>query len=211
MKIFTSIVFASTLILSGWATETTAGTDSIYNIACGDDVKKSQSPWHISNLYDCRKKTMFIPYQLWTGMDWNGDKTGDCMHKADSYFVVNRTSATTITGPHDWKGKKVWHRNKVSGSKQQYFVCHKKGIGRVYDSRNSGRFYSRGRCKFPAGYGWSIGKRRYCKSTSIKIVEVELDDDDNLFAIKFKWWTQNHHDHTYRYEVGTGSTNAWKQ
>ena len=29
-----------------------------------------EAAWHISNLYDCRSRSLYIPYHLWTGMAW---------------------------------------------------------------------------------------------------------------------------------------------
>lgn len=110
---------------------------------------------------------------------------------------------------------KIWKRNKLDDGKQQYFTCNSKGIGCVYDSRKKERSYELGRCKFPAGHGWELGKQRKCKSTAIEIVKVEIDTNKNLSAIEFKWWFQNKrgeyiHDHTYRYEPNIGNVNAWK-
>jgi len=142
------------------------------------------------------------------------------MHKSDTLFYVNGKSATKIKGPkkwrHPWLGKEldVWYREKVNGSKQQYFTCHEKGIGRVYDSRRGN--YSLGRCKFPAGFGWQIGVQRDCTETAIEISKIELDENANLVALEFKWWFENSdgdliHDHTYRYKPNIGSVNAWEQ
>lgn len=180
----------------------------LYNQAT---LKDYTSPWNIKNLYDPRNDSMFIPYQLWTGMNWDGDKNAPCMHSANSLFAVNGTSETTITGPHEWQGMNVWFREKTDGSKQQYFVCNPKGIGRVYDSRYPGRRYSNTRCKFPAGYGWRIGTERDCTATSVKITKMIFDPDYNLTAIKFEWRTNGYHDHTYIYAVGYGMSEAWKQ
>lgn len=180
----------------------------IFNQAKNLDQK---SPWNIVNLYNAENDTIFIPYQLWTGMEWDGNKNSACMHKADSFFTVNNRSHTTITGPHDWKGTQVWYRKKTNGSKQQYFVCNPKGIGRVYDSRYPDSSYPQGRCKFPAGFGWKIGVERHCTDTSITITKIEFNDDNNLSAIEFEWRIRGYHDHTYRYQKGYGMRYAWKQ
>ncbi|MDC9727298.1 MAG: hypothetical protein PSN35_05640 [Candidatus Thioglobus sp.] len=194
----------------------------LHKISC-KEKQQDKSSWNIVNLYNCETKTMFIPYQLWSGQAWNGDKNASCMHKANTSFYVNGKSGTTIKGPKQWinpkteKELEVWHRDKMNGSKQQYFSCNAKGIGRVYDSRNGGRYYKHGRCKFPAGFGWEIGKQRKCKETAIEIIKIELNSDNDLSAIGFEWWYKSRkrdkyiHDHTYRYEVGYGSRNAWKQ
>jgi hypothetical protein len=197
-------------------------SNDLHEIACTKEKGNNSSLWNISSLYDCKTKTIFIPYQLWSGAKWDGNKDSSCIHKADSTFYVNGKSGTTIKGPEDWENPKtseiikIWKREKLNGSKQQYFTCNKKGIGRVYDSRKGGRYYDNGRCKFPAGYGWEIGKQRKCNSTAIEIIKIEIDSENNLEGLEFKWWYQNRngdfvHDHTYRYEPNIGSVNAWKQ
>ncbi len=94
----------------------TAGQESVSqkpmtlnNAACVYPAK-SNSPWNIKNLYDCENRSLFIPYQLWTGADWDGTKDASCMHSANSHFYVNGDSSTTIQGaqemgePVEWRG-----------------------------------------------------------------------------------------------------------
>ncbi len=56
-----------------------------YEAACVEPAT-STSPWNIKNLYDCENRSLFIPYQLWTGADWDGAKDAPCMHTANSLF-----------------------------------------------------------------------------------------------------------------------------
>lgn len=187
----------------------------LHAIACSEH-KQSGSKWNIHELYDCTTRELFIPYQLWTGVSWDGDKGAPCMHLGDSRFSVNGKSATTITGPRIWrnpvtgKPESYWSREKVNGSKTQYFTCHERGIGRVYDSRGE-RHFRPGRCKFPAGYGWELGTRRYCRHTSIEIVVISLDEANNLESLSFKWWYRDKLDYIYRYRPNQGMTDAWRQ
>ena len=187
---------------------------AIHDIACLEP-RKSDSKWNIQELYSCDAQELFIPYQLWTGARWSGDKNAPCMHPSDSLFYVNGVSATTIFGPEMWQNpvsgetESYWSRKKVNGSKTQFFTCHKLGIGRVYDSRGP-RHYRSGRCKFPAGYGWEIGYRRECRDTSIEIIAVTLDRENNLESLTFKWWYGTTLDHTYRYAPNRGMLNAWQ-
>lgn len=195
-------------------------TGYLHSIACESADQLVSSPWGIANLYDCETDTLFIPYQLWSGALWDGNKAAGCMHVADTTFYVNGISGTVISGPEKWQYPPldieldVWTRDKLNGSKSQYFTCHEKGIGRVHDSRRG--YYPLGRCKFPAGFGWPIGVRRECRETAIEITKVELDVESRLAALEFKWWFENSngqliHDHTYRYEPNIGSVNAWRQ
>lgn len=202
------------LFFSGCATvNSDKETETLHRLACSQP-KKSDSVWNIGNLYDCESRELFIPYQLWTGANWDGNKDAPCMHPADTVFIVNGKSMTTIKGPKKWenprtgKTETIWSREKTDGSKQQYFVCHKKGIGRVYDSRGP-RYWDRGRCKFPAGHGWKLTERRYCKRTSIEITRISLDEDHNLSDLEFKWWTKSILSNKYRYAPNKGMTNAW--
>ena len=212
------LVIAAFVLLSDAGTAARADRKAareFHERACAS-YPRSSSPWHVTNLYDCKTRKLYVPYQLWSGAKWDGRKGGSCMHEADSAFDVNGFSRTTIRGPEAWRnpgtGKKytVWVRAKVNGSKVQHFTCHGKGIGRVYDSRGP-RYYTPGRCKFPAGHGWKVGKRRSCKTTAIEIINVALDKGGHLTSLVFKWWARGKLDHIYRYEPEYGSTNAWKQ
>jgi hypothetical protein len=187
----------------------------LHKLAC-DETIRSESPWRINHLYNCDTKELFIPYQLWTGAPWDGAKDAPCMHHANSLFHVNEVSKTTIIGPEQWQNpltqesQQVWTRSKTNGSKVQQFTCHEKGIGRVYDSRKP-RYYLSGRCKFPAGIGWQVAKRRDCNNTSIEITELVVDNQGVLKHMVFKWWISGYLDHIYRYAPGQSATNAWEQ
>ena len=194
--------------------------DDLRQAACGIG-KANESAWQISNLYNCENDSFFVPYQLWTGAKWDGNKESSCMHAAVTAFTVNNVSKTRIRGPVQWKNPRsgktisIWVRDKVSGPKTQYFACHDDGIGRVYDNRWEG-YYVVGRCKFPAGYDWKIGDRRDCMHTSVEITDVNLGGDGRLKSIMFKWWYMKRSgewvfDHIYRYEREVGMTNAWEQ
>ena len=191
-----------------------AAAESIHERACAGPP--DEAAWHISNLYDCQSRTLYIPYHLWTGMPWDGRKDSPCMHKAYKVFLVNNRSQTSIRGPESWTHPKtsetlqIWVREKARRHKVQYFVCHERGIGRVYDSRRE-RFSRVGRCKFPAGHGWKVGERRECRSTAIEITQVDLDDDGLLARLEFKYFSRGRLDHVYRYVPEQGMTNAWKQ
>ena len=132
-------------------------------------------------------------------------------------FTVNNRSQTRIWGPKKWsepritdKEEMVWVREKVQGSKEQYFTCHEKGIGRLYDSRRP-RYYRIGRCKFPAGHGWKIRSRRDCLDTSLEITHVGLDDTRPPERDRVQIWSRSRPDHICRYVPNQGMTNAWKQ
>jgi len=188
---------------------------SLHEAVC-ETSQVASTPWSLRQLYDCSTRVLFIPYQLWTGAPWDGNRDAPCMHPVDTRFNVNGVSATTIKGPREWTnpatGRKevIWVRDKAAGRKTQYFTCHEKGIGRVHDSRWIGA-WSSGRCKFPAGYGWRISERRYCVDTSIEIVAIEMSEETDLASMEFKWWYGEKFDHVYKYAPEKGMLNAWKQ
>ncbi len=119
--------------------------------------------WSKQNVYDPETDTYYIPYHLWTGAYWDGNKNENViLHSADTVFWVNVVSETHINGPETWrhpyldKEFKVYRRSKSNSDKVQLFVFHENGIGRVYDHRRS-RYYDGKEVKFPAGWGWKIG------------------------------------------------------
>lgn len=185
------------------------------DFACSKNTKNNEI-WGKNTLYDCNTRKLYIPYQLWTGAIWDGRRTKNCMHTVNSTFNVDGDSLTTIKGPKEWlnpatgKTETVWVRDKVDGSKSQYFTCHEKGIGRVYDSRRA-RTYLNGRCKFPAGEGWELSKRRDCENTVIRITNMTFNKNGILQSMKFKWWVGGNLDHIYRYKPNYGMTDAWQQ
>lgn len=191
--------------------------EALHELACSQ-LRSTDSPWSIGNLYDCENRSMFVPYQLWTGARWDGDKDADCMHPASTTFFVNGTSGTRITGPKEWNGRNVWAREKSSGRKLQYFECHDRGIGRVYEIRGGKKrvFRETGRCKFPAGYGWRLSERRDCTRTAIEVDKMEFTGNGLLRALEFKWWYVARDgryvlDHRYRYLPNRSMTRAWRK
>ena len=191
----------------------------LHRRAC-DQSNQSQSPWNVTYLYDCFSRKLFIPYQLWTGASWDGNKNTDCMHDVDHFFSVNNHARVLIKGPHEWRnpvtGKTefYWQRQRLDKQKIQFFTCHENGIGRVFDSRGD-RYFESGRCKFPAGDGWQLAIRKYCADTSIEITAIALHGNNDLAYFEFKWWYKSgvkySLDYIYRYEPNYGMKYAWKQ
>ena len=197
-------------------TQFTGSTESqLHEIACAQPAK-SDDPWNIKNLYDCSTSTLYIPYQLWSGAKWDGSKSEACMHAVRSTVAASDRSETRIVGPKPWKNPKsgvteaVWSQEKADGSKAQYYTCHEKGIGRVYDSRGHHAF-KQGRCVFPAGNGWALAVKRDCRDSAIEITAIALNEKNELESIEFNGWTGATLDHHYRYAPNVGMTNAWAQ
>lgn len=166
------------------------------------DATQETSPWHIRHLYDCDTGNLFLPYQLWTGAAWNGDKDASCMHEADITNYRNRR----LQGPVEWKNLKTgeiettWRVSRPSGV-VRHFSCNSKGIGRRHDNRKPNYVYWNDRCAFPAGFGWEVGKKRHCLKTTIEITHIRLDDNHNLDSITYDWWIKDKYDHQFTYQA----------
>ena len=67
----------------------------------------SSNPWHFSNLYDDASNSFFVPYHLWSGVKWNGNKSAEnCMHKVKNTWVFkrgDRERKQRISAPVDFK------------------------------------------------------------------------------------------------------------
>ena len=205
-------------LLSGCVLSTSDARDlqrTLAVAACGTPEPAGGSPWHFQRLFNCDDETFYIPFQLWTGAKWNGDREAGCMHAVDHTFMVNGTSQTRISGPYERVNpisatrENYWKREKLQVPKVQYFTCHELGIGHVFDNRFP-KDYASGRCEFPAGPGWQVGQKRQCDNTTIEVTRFELNAERELNAIEFKWWYGNTLDHVYRYVREQGMTAAWR-
>ena len=61
--------------------------------------------WSKQNVYDPETDTYYIPYHLWTGAYWDGNKNENVIpHSADTVYIwVNRGVETHIKGPEIWR------------------------------------------------------------------------------------------------------------
>lgn len=153
---------------------------------------KSSNPWHFSNLYDDASNSFFIPYHLWSGATWDGTKSVEsCMHAVKNTWVFkrgDRERKQRISAPVDFK-KEGWAGEvktfKAENRKNyQHYICHKKGLARIYDQRfeQTGELDSLDgkECKFPAGFGWQVDETQDCSENSPKatrITELTFDKD----------------------------------
>jgi len=190
---------------------------------------KSNKPWHISNLYDCKTQSFFIPYELWSGAEYKGYKANSINHQVSkqtqtahygksgrlSYSNLSITGTTKWTNDGDNKFFDIYTRD--SDGKIQYFIANDMGIGRVYDDRGNGRYFSGTNIKFPAGYGWELnearsssyevvknGRTKY-RNTTIKIINMKFTNKNELHRITFEWYPKDGElDHIYTYQVDVG-------
>ncbi len=189
--------------------------------------------WSKQNVYDPETDTYYIPYHLWTGAYWDGNKNENViLHSADTVFWVNGTYETHIKGPEIWrhpyldKEFKVYRRTKSNRDKVQLFVFHENGIGRVYDHRPTRSYdrYSDGKeVKFPAGWGWKIGVpqtfsftiwdngKKRSRMTTIEITAIEFDHESVMTALKYNYSVNGILDHKYVYRPRNGMAVAREQ
>lgn len=198
---------------------------------CSKKIKNTLA-WHIDNLYDCSTNSFFIPYQLWSGAKFDGNKTTSKNHQVDnishaSYNKSSKLKPIHIKGTQKWINKETDEENNIyirtneskGVKKVQYFVANDMGIGRVYDDRRGGRYFSGTGIKFPAGYSWKLGEKRAAvdtqnaenRKTEIEIISMVFNDNQELKSITFNWWTNGNLDRQYTYTVNNGLFKSVKQ
>ena len=180
----------------------------------------SSSPWNINNLYDCKTKSFFIPYQLWSGAEFDGDKKKSINHQVNKktltpYGNKGKLQPLSIIGTRKWISPEdnieynIYIRERSRKGKIQYFTANTMGIGRVYDNRDE-RYYTEPRMKFPAGHGWRLHEQRSLGITDIEIIDMTFNNNI-LVGITFKWWLNGNLDHIYHYKVNEGVVTSLKQ
>ena len=176
-------------------------------------------PWSKTNLYDSKTDSYYIPYELWTGSNWNGEKVMT-FHKADLNFMNGKT----IKGPVEFYHKKLDETiqvyERINDSKIQLFTFYEDGIARVYDNRKE-RFFDGG-FKFPAGFGWKINELKETTQTEwkkdkertrdlgIKIIDLKFDSNHILESMTYEFYVKGELDHTYTYVPNKGMTKLLK-
>ena len=218
-----SIVLITILIFIFYGCSTTYNNTTQLNMAtkkvCNSQTKNS-SPWSINNLYDCKTKSFFIPYQLWSGAKFDGDKKDSINHQVNKqtmtpYGNKGKFQQLSIIGTKKWTNPEddieydIYIRERSRKGKIQYFTANTMGIGRVYDNRED-RYYTKPRMKFPAGYGWRLHEQRSLGATDIEIIDMSFSNN-KLEGISFKWWINGSLDHIYHYEVNKGVITSNKQ
>jgi len=193
-----------------------SSAEELHQQTCSSQAPAVDSPWHITHLYDCSTKKMFIPYQLWSGGHWSGDKQASCMHEVNQSTPLTRlgddsqSGDTIIRGPILWEDPhtgeklKVWERRLDNYNSLKYYACHKRGIGIVHNLNKPHINYIRGLCRAPAGFGWKIGKRRTCIKTTVEIISVTLDENGDLDSLTTDYWFRDKLSYRYTYKPNKG-------
>ncbi len=191
---------------------------------------KNKSPWYIGNLYDCKNKSFFIPYQLWSGTSYDGNKTTSIKHLVDistqfSYREDKpfKTRAVSIKSMPWLNNKLIYKRKeyKKTYTKEEVFIFKSHGISRIYDNKGiqyglqtKDRLFIKKHIKFPAGYGWKINELKTFigfvnnikRTTGIEIKSMEFNDEKELESITFNWLLNGGKSEiiNYKYSRNTG-------
>jgi hypothetical protein len=196
--------------------------DRLHSQACAEDMAHSDDPWHISNLYNCAKRDFFVPYQLWTGAEWDGNKQAPCMHPMERHSVLSRPSDqyasgdVIIRGPVEWHDDhtgetiQVWERIRPHINSHKYYACHPRGIGPIHDVNKTYDRYIKGLCRAPAGFGWQVGKRRICTKTTLEIIDVTLNEEGRLESLIADYWFRDKLKYRYTYKPGKGAVSIFR-
>jgi hypothetical protein len=158
-------------------------------------ARGGEAVWHAS--HDPKTRTRFIPVQLWTGADWDGDRTLR-LRPADLGFGSRQDKR--IAGPLAWRrpgtDRVIQVYERRNGDKRQLFALSSRGdgLGRVFDSR-----YGRDcvdEVKFPLGL-WRHGERRLfqvsCNGGRLRRqIALTIEEIDFVWAgvphsLRFRW------------------------
>ncbi len=193
-----------------------------YWIACvvavviaGTAQAAGTSPWDAA--YDAASGKRFIPIELWTGGEWDGNRD---LRMTPAYLTFGNHNQKGITGPVAWKrastGETIQVYERYNRGKKQRFTLSSRGdgLGRVDDSR-----YGRDcidEVKFPLGL-WKKGEQRVfqvpCNSGKLQrritltIEEIDYTYNGAPHSLRFKWLVDSGKrdiDMTYIYSPGLG-------
>lgn len=159
------------------------------------------------NAYNAETKKRFIPVELFTGANWDGQhqlKLNEATTTA-CYTIVGRNQPcdqVKLSGPFlternetqiEWAGDKIPYylrtfRNR-GGQVESHFTINnsKDGMVRIFDMRKQWgeRKYDGLGSKFPLGY-WKEGEvRNYPSKRPTRIEIIELNGPDN--CLTFRW------------------------
>lgn len=187
------------------------------NKVCNNQKPITITPWSAYNLYDCKTNSWFIPYELWSGAEFSGDKQASKNHQVNnSTQFAYREDKPSKLRTVDIKGAVPWINIKTSENnniyirtehkrdykKIEYFTFNDIGIGRVFDNKGyqygltkSDRYFIGKHIKFPAGYGWKLNEPRTLygevngieRTTTINIKKLGFNKKTELEYIIFDW------------------------
>ncbi len=168
-------------------------------------VSATENPWE--KAYNPETKLRFIPVELFTGAEWNGEHTlnFNAVNTNACYTIVGRGSQcheVEVTGPYktqtnttaiEWAGENIPYYVRTFSIRgepvESHFTINRSqdGLVRILDKRTqwgTRTFDGRG-SKFPLGY-WKQGEvRTYGSKRPTRIEILELNGPDH--CITFRW------------------------
>ena len=85
LTIITTVMFSFNSVAKDFSLKNQSQVKAIYNEALKN---KSSNPWHITNLYSKDDNSFFVPYHLWSGSSWDGNKNSEnCMHQVKNKWT----------------------------------------------------------------------------------------------------------------------------
>jgi hypothetical protein len=107
-----TLLIGTLAVFSGCATTSYQSTNQMQpmiNKVCNSPKPKEITPWSAYNLYDCKTKSWFIPYELWSGASFDGNKSNSINHQVDTSTEFsyredkpNKMRSVTIKGALPW-------------------------------------------------------------------------------------------------------------
>lgn len=170
------------------------------SVSANEDV----GPW--DQAYNSETKERFIPIELFTGIEWDGNhqlvmkeaSTSACAsadgRRCDTYHITGPFKTEANDTKIEWAGDTIpYYRrtfdNRRTGPVVSFFTINasRDGLVRIYDKRKQWgeRTYTGRGSKFPLGY-WKQGEVRiYDTRRPIRIEILELDGPDH--CLTFRW------------------------
>ncbi len=197
-------------------------------VACTNPNPVEQDPWDTA--YDSTTKQRFIPVELFTGAEWDGERelglkevtTTACAsfsdRPCDTYYITGPFKTESNTTKIAWAGDEIsYYRRTFStprmGEVESFFTINnsRDGLVRIHDKRKQWgtRTYNGLGSKFPLG-DWRQGEvRSYPSKMPTRIEILELDGPNH--CLTFRWVIGNgerkNMDNNYTYCPGRGFTN----
>jgi hypothetical protein len=147
--------------------------------------------------YDSATQKRYIPIELWTGGEWDGNRE---LRMTSANLSFGKHSDKRISGPVAWTRPgtgdviQVYERNNKG--KKQFFALSSRGdeLGRVFDSRYGRECVDE--VKFPLGL-WRDGETRVfdvsCNNGNLRrkieltIEKLNFDYDGVSHSLQFHW------------------------
>lgn len=177
------------------------------------------SPWDAA--FDQASATRFIPVELWTGSDWDGNRD---LAATPARLSFGKRGEKAITGPIEWTrpgtNEKLLVYRRLNRDKEQLFAItsRRDGLGRVYDFR-----YDRNcidEVKFPLGLWRQNEARQFtvvcgglARPLKVTIEEIDYVYQGVPHSLKFHWLVDDGKgratDMHYIYSPGKGLVAEW--